>query len=110
MGEPDPFVGAIDWIVALLLGKVATSVAIIAVAGIGLAMLQGRLAHRDGLRVILGCAILFGAPAIARGFIDMAGTRDMPPAPAPHPAPVVLPKFHTAPPVSDPYAGAAVPQ
>src|SRR5438874_1076116 len=69
---PDPagsgaIVGAVNWLQGTLLGTVATVVAVIAVASVGLLMLTGRLNWRYGATVILGCFILFGASAIVAG-------------------------------------------
>lgn len=55
------------WIQGLILGQVGTSIAVLAIAIIGLNMLRGTLSARDGVRSLLGCFILFGAPAIAHG-------------------------------------------
>ncbi|MDP3749264.1 MAG: TrbC/VirB2 family protein [Phenylobacterium sp.] len=60
-------VGAVSWLQGTLLGTVATVVAVIAVASVGLLMLTGRLSWRYGASVILGCFILFGASAIVAG-------------------------------------------
>ena len=103
---------AVVWIEQALLGTAATVVAIVAVAAIGATMLSGRLNLRRGATVILGCFILFGAPAIATGILSALATgQEMPAAPqvdVARPAPVV-----PAPPpparAYDPYAGATVP-
>lgn len=58
---------ATDWVGAVLLGDVATSLSVIAVAFVGLMLLTGRLAVREGLRVAIGCFVLLGAPSIAMG-------------------------------------------
>lgn len=68
-----PIVGAINWIQATLLGTVATVVAVIAVAVVGLMMLTGRMNWRYGATVILGCFILFGAASIVAGIQSAAG-------------------------------------
>ncbi|MEZ5955693.1 MAG: TrbC/VirB2 family protein [Hyphomonadaceae bacterium] len=62
-----PVLAAIQWIQGTLLGNVATSVAVIAVAVVGFMMLSGRMNWRHGITVILGCFILFGAAAIVAG-------------------------------------------
>ncbi|MEY2943436.1 MAG: hypothetical protein RLY97_1450 [Pseudomonadota bacterium] len=100
---------AVSWVEQLLLGQLGTIIAIVAVAFVGMSMLSGRMALRDGVRVVLGCFILFGAPLIAHGFIDMVrGSGEitlppnLPPAPPPKPAPTKAPQF-------DPYAGASLP-
>jgi len=60
-------VGAVQWLQGTLLGTVATVVAVIAVASVGLLMLTGRINWRYGATVILGCFILFGAASIVAG-------------------------------------------
>lgn len=100
---------AVSWLQGTLLGTVATTVAIIAVASVGLMMLAGRVNLRHGLTVIIGSFILFGAPAIVAGIQSMAGTGYAggyapPPPVAPPPALPPLPPVNP-----DPYAGAAVP-
>jgi type IV secretory pathway VirB2 component (pilin) len=62
-----PVVGAVHWLEGTLLGTVATVIAVIAVASVGLLMLTGRMNWRYGATVILGCFILFGAASIVGG-------------------------------------------
>ncbi len=66
-------VGAVRWLQGTLLGTVATVVAVIAVAAVGLLMLTGRINWRYGATVILGCFILFGAASIVAGIQSTAG-------------------------------------
>ena len=68
-----PIVGAVRWLQGTLLGTVATVVAVIAVASVGLLMLTGRINWRYGATVILGCFILFGAASIVAGIQSTAG-------------------------------------
>jgi hypothetical protein len=107
-------VAAISWLQDVLLGTVATSIAVIAIAAIGFGMLTGRVNIRHGATVILGCFILFGASTIVNGLRYAAsgvGGYDPPPvivaAPPPPPLPRVQPTKTPAP--YDPYAGASVP-
>lgn len=65
-------VGALGWIQGTLLGSVATAVAVIAVASVGLLMLTGRINWRFGATVVLGLFILFGAGAIVGGIRTVA--------------------------------------
>lgn len=67
-----PIVGALEWIQGTLMGKVATTVAVIAVAMVGFMMLTGRLNWRVGATVIVGCFILFGAATIVGGIQSVA--------------------------------------
>jgi type IV secretory pathway VirB2 component (pilin) len=60
-------IGAARWLQGTLLGTVATVVAVIAVAVVGLLMLSGRINWRYGAIVILGCFILFGAASVVGG-------------------------------------------
>ena len=66
-------VSAVGWLQGTLLGTVATVVAVIAVATVGLLMLTGRINWRYGATVILGCFILFGASSIVAGIQSTAG-------------------------------------
>jgi type IV secretion system protein VirB2 len=65
-------IGAARWLQGTLLGTVATVVAVIAVAVVGLLMLSGRINWRHGAVVILGCFILFGAASIVAGIQSAA--------------------------------------
>ncbi len=67
-----PITGAVDWIQQTLLGRVATTVAVIAVAAVGFMMLTGRMNWRYGATVIVGVFILFGAATIVGGIQAMA--------------------------------------
>ncbi|HEX8301316.1 TrbC/VirB2 family protein [Sphingomonas sp.] len=111
-----PLLAAVSWLQGTILGTVATSIALIAVASIGLMMLSGRMPLRRGATVLLGCFILFGASSIAAGIQAMAtlagdaarqypaprgGNAGSPPHASPQPSPA---------PGYDPYAGASVPQ
>jgi type IV secretion system protein VirB2 len=68
-----PIVGALAWLQGTLLGTVATTVAVMAVAAIGFMMLTGRMNWRFGATVIIGVFILFGASAIVAGIQGAAG-------------------------------------
>ena len=66
--------GALGWIQGTLLGSVATAVAVIAVASVGLLMLTGRMNWRFGATVVIGLFILFGSAAIVGGIRSVAET------------------------------------
>ena len=68
-----PILAAVEWLQGTLLGNVATTVAVIAVALVGFMMLTGRINWRYGVSVIVGCFILFGAAAIVSGIQAAAG-------------------------------------
>ena len=65
-------VAAVRWLEGTLLGTIATVVAVMAVAIVGLLMLTGRINWRYGATVILGCFILFGAASIVAGIQSTA--------------------------------------
>lgn len=67
-----PILAALQWVQGTLLGNLATTAAVIAVAIVGLMMLTGRIEWRRGLTVILGAFILFGAAAIVSGIQSVA--------------------------------------
>lgn len=71
-GGSGPIVSAVQWLQGTLLGTVATVIAVIAVACVGLLMLSGRINWRHGAVVILGCFILFGAVSIVAGIQSTA--------------------------------------
>lgn len=67
-----PILAALRWIQGTLLGNVATTAAVVAVAVVGLMMLTGRIDWRRGLIVVMGAFILFGAAAIVEGMRSIA--------------------------------------
>ncbi|WP_133366472.1 TrbC/VirB2 family protein [Qipengyuania sediminis] len=113
----DPFssgqAGAVDaaagWLQGLVTGSLAVALCAIAVAMLGILMFTGRMPVRNGVRVVLGCFILLGAPPIAAAFLEL-GARDADgfeatPSPAPSAEPRPLPTASY-----DPYAGASLRQ
>ena len=75
-GDPQgsgPINNALLWLQGTLLGTVATTVAVMAVAAIGFMMLTGRMNWRFGATVIIGVFILFGATTIVAGIQAAAG-------------------------------------
>lgn len=74
-GDPEgssPLIAALQWIEGTLLGNLATTAAVIAVAMVGFLMLTGRIEWRRGLTVVVGCFIIFGATAIVAGIRTLA--------------------------------------
>lgn len=61
--------GSLDWVVSVLLGDVATALCVIAFIIIGMLMLTGRFAVKEGFRVVVGCFLLLGAPVVADGLL-----------------------------------------
>jgi type IV secretory pathway VirB2 component (pilin) len=116
----DPFatsvkVGALAtaaaWVQAALTGTIAVSIAVIAIAFVGVAMMSGRIDMRRAVITVIGCFVVFGAPSIAAGILEAtspAGNN------APDIASVVMEESAPLPqiasqPAYDPYAGAAMP-
>lgn len=99
---------AADWVTGTLFGTLAVSLCVIAVACVGLLLMTGRLAVRDALRVVLGCFVLLGAPAIASGL--WRGADEV--VPRATPVEIAVPEVPVAPPLPpanyDPYAGASL--
>jgi type IV secretion system protein VirB2 len=104
-------VAAVMWLQGTLLGTIATTVAIVAVASVGLMMLAGRVNIRHGVTVIAGCFILFGASTIVAGIQSSlaGGDRAATPTTAESLPPMVAAQPPPPPANNDPYAGASVP-
>jgi type IV secretory pathway VirB2 component (pilin) len=80
---------ASEWVTGTLFGDVAASLCVIAIAIVGIMLMIGRLAIREGVRVALACFVLLGAPAIAAGLRsaadDAAGAPALDPTTVPAP-------------------------
>lgn len=75
-GDPagsSPLLASLDWVKNTLLGNLATTAAVIAVAIIGYLMLTGRFEWRRGLVVLVGIFVIFGAVTIVAGIRSLAG-------------------------------------
>lgn len=75
-GDPagsSPLLAALGWVQGTLLGNLATTAAVIAVALIGYLMLTGRFDWRRGLVVLVGIFVIFGAVSIVAGIRSLAG-------------------------------------
>jgi type IV secretion system protein VirB2 len=68
-----PLIAALTWVQGTLLGTVATTAAVIAIAAVGFMMLSGRMEWRRGVIVIVGAFIIFGAVSIVAGIRSLAG-------------------------------------
>lgn len=106
-------VTAVQWVQGALLGTVATTIAVVMVATVGLMMLSGRVNYRHGATIILGCFVLFGAPSIVAGLratVSDSWDRSSVNVSVP-PAPEFAPPQKLSEPAGsyDPYAGASVP-
>lgn len=69
----DPITSALLWMQGVLLGPIATALAVMAVAGVGFMMLTGRMNWRYGATVIIGVFIIFGAPRVVATIAGGAG-------------------------------------
>ena len=108
----DAIVAAVQSLQGTLLGTVATTVAVVAVAAVGFLMLGGRIDWRRGATVIAGCFVLFGATSIVAGIRGGVGAEPVEtPAYVPPPTTRVppAPQVRAAPGGNNPYAGASVP-
>lgn len=103
-----PLGDAAGWLSGTMLGSVAVLLCVLAVAFVGLLMLTGRVAFREGFRVVLGCFILLGAPIIASAFLTVAQpvprVIEVPPAAMEADSP----RGDLPPANYDPYAGASL--
>ena len=68
----DPLASSIGWITGTMLGDLAVTLCVLAVAFVGFSMLTGRVSLRRGGQVILGCFLLLGAPVIAANLLALA--------------------------------------
>jgi type IV secretory pathway VirB2 component (pilin) len=107
------FIAAVGWINGLLAGTLASVIAVIAIASVGLLLMSGRLDVRRSTQVILGCFVIFGASTIAAGIVNAMGgpgklNLQASPTPPPfYPTASARPSSPSSP--YDPYAGAALP-
>jgi type IV secretion system protein VirB2 len=101
-------VAAVEWIEATLLGTVATTVAIIAVASVGIMLFTGRINYRYGFSVIIGSFILFGATTIMSGLRALMTSTEIPEVAYMAETPPVIPPAPARPADYDPFAGASV--
>lgn len=67
-----PIANSVSWLADTLLGELAITLCVVAVALVGFSMLTGRLSLRRGARVVLGCFILLGAPLLAANLTGLA--------------------------------------
>lgn len=104
--EPGALTSAGDWVAGLLQGQLALTAAILAVAVVGLLMLTGQTDWRGAIKTTLGIAIVFGAPSLAAGLLNLPETESVSAltSPPPTPPPTSMPAT-----MADPYAGASLP-
>lgn len=70
-GQGGALAEAVNWLAALLTGSLGTAIAVLGIAAVGFALLQGRLPVARAATVILGCFVLFGAKSIASGLTSL---------------------------------------
>lgn len=102
-------IAAADWISGTLLGGVAATLCVLAVAFVGFMLLIGRFAVLQSMRVVLGCFIVVGAPVIAAalmGFGEVNSPVSTPPSAIAEQVP--QPRADLPPADYDPYAGASL--
>lgn len=97
---------AVQWLGQAVSGSLPALLCVIGIALVGLLSLQGRLPFRQGVRVVIGSFVLFGAPFVAAALLDLASN---PPASLPPPGPPLPTGTRSLPPAGyDPYAGASL--
>lgn len=108
-----PLLTAARWVEGTLLGSTAVAITTLAVATLGLLMLNGRVPVRRGTTVLVGCFVLLGAATLANGIMGVTGagrTAEVSSVSTDAGVPVpTSPPPPDQPQVYDPYAGAAVP-
>jgi type IV secretory pathway VirB2 component (pilin) len=114
LDAPPVIEAAVDWFHMTLLGTIATTTAILAIAFVGLLMLTGRIDVRRAAQVVVGCFIIFGASTIANGILAAlngrgAASPEIAAAPLPPPVLAQPSAYSKANTPYDPYAGAALP-
>jgi type IV secretory pathway VirB2 component (pilin) len=112
--DPSVINSAVGWLETTLLGTIATTVAILAIASIGFLMIAGRIDLRRAAQVVFGCFIIFGASTIANGIIaaihgGTSSTADLTQVQPPRTLPSPPVTAHAPSTPYDPYAGAALP-
>lgn len=103
-----PLQVATGWIAELMQGPLVVTLCVIAVALVGFAALGGRLPVRMGVRAVLGCFVVLGAPAIASALM-WQGEEPTPQVVYEAPSGVAEPARPELPPADyDPYSGASL--
>ena len=67
-----PIARSVGWIDSVATGSLASVIAVVAVAVVGMMMLTGRIEVRRGFTVVIGCFLVFGANIIAKGILGVA--------------------------------------
>ena len=102
---------ALSWLQSILLGTIATAIAITTIASIGVLMLIGHFDVRRAAQAALGCFIIFGASTIASGILSASSGSSSPDLAQAAPLTPPLPRLPAAAQMPstpyDPYASAA---
>ena len=106
---PSTLDAATGWLSSLVTSSLAVSLCVIAIAVLGILMFGGRLSVRTGVRTVLGCFVLLGAPVIASAFMT-AGQDSGDPSFARPPSDLPDARVDLPPSAFDPYAGASLRQ
>ncbi|MGB3470389.1 MAG: TrbC/VirB2 family protein [Erythrobacter sp.] len=101
----EPMEASVSWINDALFGEVALSLCVLAVVFLGGMMLTGRLPLRNGVRILVGCFALLGAPVVGAGLLNVAKSTAKSSQPSPSALPTE-PKRDLSPADYDPYSGA----
>jgi type IV secretory pathway VirB2 component (pilin) len=101
---------AATWVTDLMFGPLATTIAVIAIAWVGFAMLSGRVDIKRGLSVVFGCFLLLGARGMVDGLRTTTAADGAVVSSNVPPLPTYAKAKSTENPTNayDPYAGAAV--
>lgn len=107
-----PLGPASSWVVGAISGSLATALCVVAVALVGVLMLRGRLAVKDGAMLVVGCFVLFGASTLAAALMSVGEDASYASARAPIGPAAYAPELPPPPPPVqyDPYAGASIRQ
>lgn len=107
-----PSEAASSWVAGTLSGSLATVLCVVAVALVGVLMLRGRLPVREGVQVVVGCFLLFGASVLAAGLMGAGVSRSGYDTGSPEALADYAPEVPPPPPPAnyDPYAGASIRQ
>lgn len=108
--EPSVIGAATEWCLSLVSGPLVTAIATVAVAGIGFAMLAGRMPMCRAVSAVIGIFIMAGASAVT---IDKApyetSRANISISPSPQTGQAGQGQMSAPPAQIDPYAGASVP-
>jgi type IV secretory pathway VirB2 component (pilin) len=107
-GGGSPAIESARWVEAVVLGDFALGLCVTAVALVGGLMLTGRLPLRRGVRIVIGCFVLLGAPVIASGLLGADKVASSASVTEPDPSRSGDRRDNLSPAEYDPYAGASL--